>query len=116
MAKETEKQILKHVKTFAKELGLRCLRVSMRPGVEVGWPDNIVFGPNKILGLETKSPGKKATPMQLERAKTMVEYGQMWAKCDSKADVEFTMMNFAKHCIGERTMSRNEFDAMRGVK
>jgi hypothetical protein len=115
MKKETEKQILAHVKKFSKELGLYALRVSMRPGVEAGWPDNLIFGPGHVLGLETKSPGKKATPLQLERAKTMVAYGQYWAKCDSKHDVEFTLTNFAKACVGDRPLSRNAFDIMKGV-
>jgi hypothetical protein len=115
MKKETEKQILAHVKKYAKELGLRPLRIAMRQGVETGWPDNLVFGPGKLLGLETKSPGKKATPMQLERAKTMIAYGHYWAKCDSKLDVEFTLTNFAKVCIGDPTISRNAFDIMKGV-
>lgn len=114
MKKETEKQILKHVKPFAKTLGLYALRISMRQGVEVGWPDTFVFGPNNVLGIETKSPKKKATPMQLERARTMVAYGQCWSKCDSKADVEFTLTNFARLCVNERQLTRHEYEAMKG--
>ena len=113
---ESEAAILKTVKPEAKKLGLRALRVSMRTGVEVGWPDNFVFGPpakknepGRVLGLETKRPGKPATPMQLERGREMVAYGQCWAKCDTKEDVRFTLFNFAMLCTGQRPMSRAEW-------
>lgn len=110
---ETESQVIKHAKKTSKELGLRFLRVSMRPGVEVGWPDSFIFGPNRhLLGLETKRPGQDATPMQKERGKTMVMFGFAWAKCDSKADVEFTLINFAKHCVGHPLFTREEFEAL----
>lgn len=104
-----EKDILRCVAPEAKKLGLRALRISMRPGVEVGWPDTFVFGPGRVLGLETKRPGKEATPMQKERGKTMVAYGQAWAKCDSVEDVKFTLYNFARHCTGEAPLSREEW-------
>lgn len=106
---ESEAAILKTVAPEAKKLGLRALRVSMRPGVEAGWPDNFIFGPQRVLGLETKRPGKEATPLQKERAKTMISYGQAWAKCDSKEDVRFTLFNFARHCIGDAPLSREEW-------
>lgn len=113
MSTQTERAILKHVKTFATQLGLRTLRISFRPGVEVGWPDTLVFGPGKVLGIETKRPGKSATPIQIERGKTMVMYGQCWAKCDSKEDVEFTLINFANLCISEPAMSRELFERVK---
>lgn len=109
----TEREVIAHAKKTSKDLGLRFLRISMRPGVEVGWPDSFIFGPNKnLLGLETKRPGQDATPMQKERGKTMVMFGFAWAKCDTKDDVEFTLINFAKHCIGERLMTRKEYEAI----
>ncbi len=107
-----ERDIAKKVPTECKKLGLRALRVSMRPGVEVGWPDWLIFGPNHVLGLETKRPGKDATPIQKERGKTMVAYGQSWSKIDSVDDLRFSLLNFAKYCVGERTLSRTEFEAM----
>ena len=108
---ESEREILKFTKVCAKTLGLYCLRVSMRPGVEVGWPDILVFGPGQVLGMETKRPGKSATKMQVFRGETLRAYGFMWVKCDSKADVKFTLTNFARHCAGDRLLSRVEFDA-----
>ena len=105
-----EKDILKHVVTAAKELGLRPLRISMRPGVEVGWPDTFVFGPNRhLIGIETKRPGQDPTPIQVERAKTMLAYGFAWAKCDTKADVEYALYSFAKFAIDEKPMAREKF-------
>lgn len=109
----SEAQILKRCKTRAKDLGLRPLRIAMRPGVESGWPDLFVFGPNKnLLGAETKRPGKEPTPLQLERGKTMAMFGFAWAKIDSLDDADFTLLNFARHCIGERLLSRTEWEAM----
>ena len=50
--------------------------------------------------------------MQIERGKTLVAYGFAWAKCDSKDDVDFTLINFAKHCVGQPLMTREEFGAL----
>ena len=108
----TEAQIVSAVKKEAKALGLRALRVSMRPGVEVGWPDFLIFGPGKVLGLECKRPGKQPTAIQTERGKTMIEYGQSWAKVDTVDDVRFTLWNFARYCIGEGVYTRTAWDAM----
>lgn len=105
-----EKDILKHIPPTAKKYGLRALRISMRPGVEVGWADTCVFGPNRHqIWIETKRPGEDPTPMQLERARTVVSYGFAWAKCDTKEDVEYTLYSFAAYCINERPKSREEF-------
>ena len=110
---ETEKQVISHAKKTAKELGLRFIRISMRPGVEVGWADSFIMGPNRhLLGLETKRPGQPATPMQLKRGREMMSFGFAWAKCDSRSDVDFTLINFAKHCVGHPLMTREEFEAL----
>jgi len=111
----TEREILKHARDYAKELGLYPLRVSQRPGVEVGWPDLFIFGPGHVLGLETKRPGKGATPIQKERGKTMVAYGQAWSKADSKHDAEFTLMNFARFCVGEPRLDRKAWRKAKGI-
>ena len=107
----SEANISNRLKQRCKEFGLRPLRISMRPGVEVGWPDFFVFGPNgNLLGCEMKRPGKQPTKVQLERGKTMVAYGFAWCKLDTYADVDFTIENFARHSIGERPLSRSEWE------
>lgn len=117
MTKETEKKVLAHVKKTAPKLGLRALRISMRQGVEVGWPDNCVFGPHKNqIWIETKRPGEKPTPIQMERAREITAYGFAWAKCDSCADVEFTLYNFARYCLGQPFMDREEFDRVQPLR
>lgn len=97
----SEATILKFAKESAKILKLRPLRVSMRQGVEAGWPDLFVFGPNRyILGVETKRPGATASPIQLERAREMSMFGHAWCKPDSKEAVAHALVNFARHCVG----------------
>lgn len=106
-----EGKVAKRVKTVSKMLGLRAKRNHAGPGAEAGWPDYFVFGPNKnLLGVETKSLGKDATPLQKERGREMCAYGFGWCKPDKVEDVDFTLFNFALYCIGEETWSRARFD------
>ena len=105
----SEAQVIKHAKKRARELGLRPLRISMRPGVEAGWPDFFVFGPNRhLLGMETKRPGREATPLQMERGREMTSYGFAWCKPDTREQVDFALVNFARRCIGDPPVSWDE--------
>ena len=106
----TEKQILAHAKAESKKYGLRFLRISMRQGVETGWPDTFIFAPNRwVLGLETKRPGQEATPIQKKRGREMMAYGQAWAKADTKENVSFTLRNFAAHAVDLPTIDLEAF-------
>lgn len=110
-----ENKVAKRVKKVAKEYGLTAIRISMRPGVEVGWPDYLVLGPNSnMLGVETKATGKPASKIQAERARTMLGYGFCWCKPDSILGVDFVIHNFARHCIGEKPLTSEEYQALRG--
>ncbi len=112
----TEATIVKHIKPTCKAFGLRPIRISMRPGVEVGWPDHFIMGANgKWPGMESKRPGEKPKPIQLERGKEMQAYGNMWCKVDSKEDVEYFLEQFARFSIGERIVSRKEWDMQRNA-
>lgn len=99
----SESAILAFAKECAKLLKLRPLRIAFRNGVEVGWPDLFVFGPDRwLLGVETKKPGEPATPMQIERAQEMSMFGHAWCKPDTKLAVAHALVNFARHCAGVR--------------
>lgn len=98
--KTTEAAILNYTKRLSKQLGLRFIRLSLRQGVEVGWPDVLVLGPNRgAMFLETKAPGKPLKPIQQERARTICMYGHAYAKPDSFEEVEKALKGFAEFCI-----------------
>lgn len=100
MKRVTEATILAHAKRLSKQLGLATLRVTLRQGAEVGWPDLIVLGPNRgALFMETKAPGRDATPIQKERARVICQYGHAYCKPDSKGAVEKALVSFAEYCL-----------------
>jgi hypothetical protein len=112
-----EKKVADRVKVKAKELGLRVIRNHKGKGAEVGWPDFFVLGPNRnMLGVETKATGKEATKIQLERAREICAYGFAWCKPDSVADVDFILTNFARHCIGDGIISRDEWNTIQEAR
>lgn len=98
--KTTEAAILAHAKRTSKSLGLAVMRITLRQGAEVGWPDLIILGPNwGTLFMETKAPGKDATPIQRERARVICQYGHAYSKPDSKEAVEKALVSFAEYCL-----------------
>lgn len=100
MKRVTEAAILAYAKKLSKALGLQPVRITLRQGAEVGWPDLIVLGPNKgALFMETKTLGKDASPIQRERARVICQYGHAYAKPDSKEAVEKALTGFAEYCI-----------------
>lgn len=100
MKRVTEAAILAYAKKLSKALGLQPVRITLRQGAEVGWPDLIVLGPNRgALFMETKAPGKDASPIQRERARVICQYGHAYAKPDSKEAVEKALTGFAEYCI-----------------
>ena len=100
MKRVTEAAILAYAKKLSKALGLQPVRITLRQGAEVGWPDLIVLGPNRgALFMETKAPGKDSSPIQRERARVICQYGHAYAKPDSKEAVEKALTGFAEYCI-----------------
>lgn len=95
----SEKAVLARLKKQAKAHGLRFVRLSLRPGVEAGWPDVIVLGPNRqIVFIETKAPGKPLKPIQEERAREIGSFGHLYHKVDSVEDADVAMKNFMIWC------------------
>lgn len=96
----TEATILAHAKKVSKSLGLRFIRLSLRQGVEVGWPDVLILGPNRgAMFMETKRPKGELRPIQRERAKTICSYGHAYCAPDTKDAVDKALIGFAEYCL-----------------
>ena len=98
-----EARILKRLKASAKARGLRVLRMSLRQGVEVGWPDTLVLGPDSnvllpVMFIETKAPGKPLKAIQTFRQQEVEARGALYVKADSIEDVEAALEMFSTFC------------------
>lgn len=92
-----EANILAYAKRRARALGFRPLRMTLRQGVEVGWPDLMILGPRRwVLFMETKAPGKPAAPIQLHRRDEIEALGHLWCKPDTRAAVDAALAHFAR--------------------
>lgn len=60
-------------------------------GLCPGFPDLIVFGPNRIGFIEVKLEGEYATDKQMEVEDWLTAWGQQYAVCRSIEDVEETL-------------------------
>lgn len=82
---EAEKTVLSAAVKHAKSLGCLTLRLSFRPGVSAGWPDLLVLGRGaRVLFMECKATGKKASPLQLHVMGKLDELGFATCICDSQ--------------------------------
>jgi len=104
-----EGRVVARLKKTCKELGLPFVRMSLRPGVAVGWPDFIILGPGgRTLWVETKAPGKDAKPIQKERARIITSMGCAWAKPDTPQKAEECVVSFSRWSPDQR---KNKPDA-----
>jgi len=75
MAKTPEAKVRDPVVKWAKEHGIGHVRMSMRPGVRRGVPDDLFLIPGKPRGwavfIEFKRPGRAPTPIQSNRIKKL---------------------------------------------
>lgn len=101
-----EAAILAHAKRQSKRLGLRFIRLSMRQGVEVGWPDVLILGPvgasigdGKQVWFETKAPGKPLKPIQMVRRSEIESRGGLYDKPDTIEAVDAALHGFVKYCL-----------------
>jgi hypothetical protein len=96
-----EGRIVQRVKRVAREQGLRLVRLSLRPGVEVGWPDILIMGHSRgLLWVECKAPGKPLRLIQQRRRDEVMRYGHEYAKIDSLEDASAVLLAFARRCEG----------------
>lgn len=104
-----EGKIVNALKKACEECGLGYVRMSLRPGVAVGWPDFIVFGPGgRSLWVETKAPKKKPTKMQLYRRDTLAQFGHLWSKPDTEERATEVIENFARFCIAKEGVALSD--------
>jgi hypothetical protein len=94
-----EGRILAAVKRQSKALGLRMIRMAFLPGVEGGWPDVLILGPNRgALFIETKAPGQPLRRLQEHRAKEITAMGHQFCKVDNVRQVYDVLAAFAEGC------------------
>lgn len=93
----SEANILKRAKTVAKDYGFVPIRCAFMPGVEGGWPDLMILGPNRsILFMETKRRGKNLTPLQKHRRRQIEALGHFYVKPDSFEAVDEALAAFER--------------------
>jgi hypothetical protein len=79
-----EARVRNKVVKFAAERGVLHIRMSFRPGVARGWPDDLFLIPGgRPLFIEFKRPGARPTPLQLFRLETLNALGYDAGWCDS---------------------------------
>lgn len=102
-----EGTIVAYIKREAPALGLLVIRMSLRPGVKVGYPDMAILGPNGVtLWCETKAPGKPLSAIQEERAREIVALGHLYQKPDTRAQADKMLLDFAAYCELEGKRAR----------
>lgn len=79
-----EGTIQDRIKDYAKRLGWRVRKRSTPyPGVN-GEPDlEFARAPHEIWFMEVKAPGKKSTPLQVERQNELIRCGFIVYECDN---------------------------------
>lgn len=86
-----EAKVRDPVVKWAKANGIGHIRLSFRPGVTVGWPDDLFLIPGGVtVMLEFKRPGKVPTPIQLNKltAANKLGFACGWFD-DSRAAIVF---------------------------
>lgn len=70
------------VVAWAKQNGFLHFRMSFRPGVRQGTPDDLFIAPGGLhVWVEFKRDGKEPTPLQMHRLDTLIAHGvaAFWA-------------------------------------
>ena len=94
-----EARVLARAKSQAKAHGLCAIRFAAQRGVEGGWPDLIILGPNKgVMFMETKRRGKPLTPLQEYRRTVIEGFGHLYSKPDTTEAVDYAIKGFAEFC------------------
>lgn len=76
-----EGKVRTKVVKWARTHGVEHVRMTFRPGVKVGVPDDLFLLPNgHALFLEFKAPGKTPTPRQHDKIKNIrrLKHDAMW--------------------------------------
>lgn len=86
MAKGPEAKLVRDpTMKWAKQHGIKSIRMYFGPGVSSGWPDDLFLIPGGVpLFIEFKAPGKTATPIQAKKIKLLRGLDYDVEVCDSK--------------------------------
>jgi hypothetical protein len=91
-----ERDIESYLRDEVKKIGGKAYK-TISPGND-GFPDRLIALPgNKILFVELKAPGKKATPQQLKRQQEMANLGCIvFNEIDTREKVDGVI----DYCVG----------------
>lgn len=91
MGKTPEAKVRDPVVKWAKANGFLHHRMSFRPGVRAGVPDDVFILPGGVhVWIEFKAPDKKPTALQMHRIKQLLAHGVIarWAD-DPEVAIDF---------------------------
>jgi hypothetical protein len=74
----TERELDKHVRQLARDLGLLAYHVTDSRGSSAGFPDWVIAGPNGVIFAENKSATGKLRPDQITWRDQLTEAGATW--------------------------------------
>lgn len=81
-----ESKVRDPVVAWAKQNGFLHFRMSFRPGVRQGVPDDLFIAPGGLhVWVEFKAPGKFPTELQMHRIHTLMQNGTAVFWADNKA-------------------------------
>lgn len=82
-----ESKVRDPVVAWAKREGFLHFRMSFRPGVTQGTPDDLFISPGGAhIWVEFKAPGKEPTPLQMHRIEKLLEHSAMAFWTNDKAE------------------------------
>lgn len=88
-----ESKVRDPVVRWARSHGIGHVRMSFRPGVKRGVPDDLFLLPGGVaVWVEFKAPGKQPTPLQMQRLMWIGGLGFAAAWCDN-AEKGIAMLN-----------------------
>ena len=71
-----EARVQASVISYARGEDVVCIKLTMLGAIGVkGWPDFLLLYHGKVLFIEFKAPGAKATPLQLSRHEVLKRHG-----------------------------------------
>lgn len=82
-----ESKVRDPVVNWAKENGFLHFRMSFRPGVRQGTPDDLFIAAGGLhVWIEFKAAGKEPTPLQYQRLDTLIGHSVAAFWCNDKAE------------------------------
>jgi len=77
-----ENRVKKKVKELLDAYGIFHWPAAASPYGVAGVPDRLAVVRGRLIGIEVKAPGKKATPLQIEFGRKLQRAGGLWFLID----------------------------------